>query len=324
MLVSIDEAKKIIESNEKYIISGEEGLLKNLPVGNWIGGTIPYFMDINGGITTRERVFIDKINIGTEFKIKEYTETNINEIAKDAYENGVTFLIIPATSKVHLEYAQNSPNYKDIFLKPIIGWISGIHLDDLGKITPKIFNGSDNKYYDDKAIAMHIKLPENQVGMIGIVNIFEGGSTDVIKFEKDGFSAENCFINGEKKNFSDYLLKNKIDIKYPLVSDYFGTMVNVSFQKINEDLKTVDFYAPVFSDVEYKLAKPISDYINRFESKIKNLNVNPIFSCNCILNYLYSELENKKTGNMYGPMTFGEIAYQLLNQTLVYLEIKKI
>ena len=45
------------------------------------------------------------------------------------------------------------------------------------------------------------------------------------------------------------------------------------------------------------------------------------FSCNCVLNYLYAGLEGKKTGEFNGPATFGEIAYQLLNQTLVYLTI---
>ena len=47
----------------------------------------------------------------------------------------------------------------------------------------------------------------------------------------------------------------------------------------------------------------------------------PVFSCNCILNYLYGELEGKKTPPYTGPVTFGEVAYQLLNQTLVYCEI---
>ncbi|MGO9017966.1 MAG: DUF6976 family protein [Syntrophobacteraceae bacterium] len=48
------------------------------------------------------------------------------------------------------------------------------------------------------------------------------------------------------------------------------------------------------------------------------------YACNCILNFLYGELEGKKTGNITGPMTFGEIAYQLLNQPMVFLEIDKI
>jgi hypothetical protein len=47
-----------------------------------------------------------------------------------------------------------------------------------------------------------------------------------------------------------------------------------------------------------------------------------VFACNCILNFLYSGLEGKITEGMYGPITFGEIAFQLLNQTLVYLDVK--
>jgi len=43
------------------------------------------------------------------------------------------------------------------------------------------------------------------------------------------------------------------------------------------------------------------------------------FACNCILNYLYGKLEGKKTGDITGPITFGEIAHQLLNQTMVRL-----
>lgn len=46
-----------------------------------------------------------------------------------------------------------------------------------------------------------------------------------------------------------------------------------------------------------------------------------MFSCNCTLNFLYSELEGKRTGQLVGPVAFGEIAYQGLNQTLVYLQI---
>ena len=38
--------------------------------------------------------------------------------------------------------------------------------------------------------------------------------------------------------------------------------------------------------------------------------------------FINATLENKKTGSFVGPITFGEIAYQLLNQTIVYLEVK--
>jgi hypothetical protein len=46
-----------------------------------------------------------------------------------------------------------------------------------------------------------------------------------------------------------------------------------------------------------------------------------VLSCNCILNFLCGELEGKDLGAFYGPITLGEIAYQLLTQTLVYLQI---
>jgi hypothetical protein len=42
------------------------------------------------------------------------------------------------------------------------------------------------------------------------------------------------------------------------------------------------------------------------------------------LNYLYGKLEGRKTGDLTGPITFGEIAFQLLNQTLVYLEVTEV
>jgi hypothetical protein len=63
--------------------------------------------------------------------------------------------------------------------------------------------------------------------------------------------------------------------------------------------------------------------MNTFNSMIPTGNNDAIaFSCNCILNYLYAELEGKQTGNFTGPITFGEVAYQLLNQTMVYLDIQ--
>jgi hypothetical protein len=80
----------------------------------------------------------------------------------------------------------------------------------------------------------------------------------------------------------------------------------------------------VFEDVTYKIAKPIDDFIEAFKRQIPQQGGvdNLVFSCNCILNYLYAELEGKKTANFTGPITFGEIAYQLLNQTLAYLTIE--
>ena len=50
----------------------------------------------------------------------------------------------------------------------------------------------------------------------------------------------------------------------------------------------------------------------------------PAFSCNCILNFLYANLEGMRTGEATGPFTFGEIAYIQLNQTLVYVTFEQV
>ena len=86
----------------------------------------------------------------------------------------------------------------------------------------------------------------------------------------------------------------------------------------------VDFYAPVFDDVEYRIAEPVPDYARSFAQSLPGDALGARWSCNCILNYLYGGLEGQRTGPITGPMTFGEIAYQLLNQTMVYVNLEKL
>ena len=84
----------------------------------------------------------------------------------------------------------------------------------------------------------------------------------------------------------------------------------------------MSFYAPVFKNIEYRFAVRVNDYAGEFKKRIDEAGAhNPVISCNCILNYLYGDLNGKKIPPYTGPVTFGEIAYQLLNQTLVYCEI---
>lgn len=323
-MCTTDEVKKLLEQGKTLLIAGDENLLKKIPKGNWIGGTIPYFMTSEGGQISKEKVFVTMLPEYIEkIDIDSYDENSISKLYEDSPENGFSIMIVPATSPVHLSFAVNAPNFKDFATRPLVGWVSGVHLDDLGKISPKAFNGKTGSFTDKEALVMRLTLPKQWVCDIGIVNIFTQGSGDVIEFLEGGFSAKDILVNGKKTNLVEYLVKNKIDTKMPLVANYSGANVNVGFQNIDESTATVTFYAPVFSGVQYKLAKPVSNYISEFIKSMPEKQ-NILFSCNCILNFLYSELEGKKTGSITGPITFGEIAYQLLNQTLVYLTIDKI
>ena len=322
MLFSIEEVTKLIEEEQPLFLAGDEDSLKQLPKGNWIGGTIPYFMTAQGGLVTKDKIFVNKLpDYITKVEILEYDEKSIENVYFDMPENGFSMILIPASSNVHLSFAINAPKFENFATRPLIGWITGMHLDDLGTITAKVVNGSTSKTHEDKALVMHIALPEEKFADIGIINIFSQGSGDIIEFLEDGFIHSEALVNGSKVNLAEYITNNKLDIRLPLVADYFGVVVNVSFQKIDEEQQKIHFYAPLFKGMHYKQAQNVGDYVKAFTRQIPTEADNIIFSCNCILNYLYSELEGKKTGSILGPITFGEVAYQLLNQTLAYLTV---
>jgi hypothetical protein len=325
-LYDVIEVKAKITRGEKLLLAGDENLLKLLPAGNWIGGSIPYFMTEEGGLTTRSKIYVTELpEVVSGIAIKIYDGANLSSIYTDAAQNGFSIIIMPGSSKTHLEFALHAPQYKDFGHSPLIGWIAGVHLDDLGKTTPKVFDGQTQTMLEDAAVVMHAGLSPKHVAEINYVNIFEQGGGDTITFLQDGFSASEACINGEKRNFADYITQQNLDMRLPMVADYFGARVNVSFQSVDQLKREVRFYAPVFEGVSYKHAKPLQDYVQQFTAMLpSHLSKHPAFSCNCILNYLYSELEGKRTGKITGPATFGEVVYQLLNQTMAYLTITEV
>ena len=168
---------------------------------------------------------------------------------------------------------------------------------------------------------MYLRLPEGKTAMINMINIFEDDKTDpVIRFHENDLSVKKCTVNGQEVDFAEYIRKKGIDTRMPLVADYNGSYFNISVKSIEDD--RVSFYAPVFKNVDYRFAVRVDDYAAEFEKRIAEAGArNPVMSCNCILNYRYGELNGRKIPPYTGPVTFGEVAYQLLNQTLVYCEI---
>ena len=127
-------------------------------------------------------------------------------------------------------------------------------------------------------------------------------------------------IDGQRQNLAKYITENDIDTKPPITCSYSGAVINVCVKEVNVESGQVDFYAPVFAGREYKFATPLTNYAEEFVRQLPGQSNDLAFSCNCILNFLYGELKGKKAG-FPGPITFGEIAYRLLNQTMTYLEI---
>jgi len=323
-LYSVAEVTQLIKEGKTLSIAADELLLDQLPQGRWIGGTIPYFIGENGGICTRDQLFVNILPDYCKVKaIKQYNSAGLDHIIQDYSQNGFSFIIIPAMSRTHIEFANYIVNREGLFNSPLVGWISGVHLYDLETNSPYIYNGLTGIKSNQDAIVLHIDLPKNRYAKVETINLFTPGNQDRIEFDTEGFVIQEALINGKKMNFSNYLIENNIDTELPLVSNHSGAMINSSIQTNDLFKKEVTLYAPIFKNTEYKMVKPVLHYEEAFKEIVQNEIINPVFSCNCILNYLYAHLEKKRPGGISGPITFGEIAYVLLNQTMVYLTVHK-
>ena len=323
-LLSLSEVAHLIRDGIPLSLAGEESCLDQLPKGPWVGGTIPYFMSEEGGLKNKELVFVTRMPGNATVTFNYLPSDGLDALVAGTPDNGYALAIVPAFSAAHASFAENCRDYEDAYVKPTIGWVAGMDLDNAGKQLPKVYDGTTGRKYADGVVVAYVALPEGQLASIEIVNMFEPDGLDVVRFPDGGFSATECLVNGRPTQLAPYLVaRGNGDGKLPLVGDFAGAHANVSFQTIDQQSGHVMFYAPVFPDVEYWIAKPVADYAGTLDSKLRETNDGNIaFSCNCILNYVYGELEGKKVGKLAGPITFGEIGYQLLNQTFVALRIE--
>ena len=323
-LISIQAACDLIRAGVPLSLAGPESALDALPPGNWIGGTIPYFMVAGGGQVVREgKLFAtDLSKVGT-VSVAHYGAAELAGIAGHAPENGFALTIIPAGSPAHQRFAAEAACYPDAFVKPTAGWIAGVHLSELGQVTPKVYDGRTATKHEDGAVVAYVSLPADKLVSVEIVNLFEPDDADVLQFDEVSAVVTTCRVNGEPVPLAAYLAQRGITHgKLPLVGDFAGAHVNVSLQSIDAASGQVTFYAPLFPGVDYHVAKPVADYAQAFRDRLAEQDTSgAVMACNCILNFLFGELEGKAIGGVEGPVTFGEIAYQLLNQTMVTVRV---
>lgn len=321
-LLEVDEVAALIRRGEALLLAGDEVPLRRLPAGRWIAGTIPYFMSEEGGVVDRRRIFVDTLPALRCVATRRYGERDIARIYADLPPDVLAVMIAPSWSRVHLAFALNAPSYERFATAPLLGWISGVHLSEVGRATPKVFHGATGEALEQEAVVMHLALPPGKTTELAILNIFEKGEGPAISFPSTGFSATVAEVDGVRQSFAAYVREAGLDTRLPLVADYCGARINVSFHEVDEAAGEVRFFAPVFAGVEYHHARPVGDYVDAFVSALpRGVERGIALSCNCILNYVHSSLEGRSTGRIVGPITFGEIAYQLLNQTMVYLTI---
>ncbi len=318
-LVSIADAAALIEAGAVLSVAGRPAALAALPAGRWIGGSTPYFMTDQGGVVVDDtQLFVTDFSSMQHATIGCYGPDALECISEEAPDNGFALTIIPAESECHHRFAIEAGDYPQAFLRPTMGWIAGVDLAEPGA-RACVYDGRTRAMHENRAVVLHLTMPDDALVLPGIVNPFRPDEGDVIRFEEAGFAPAYCVVNGERVVFADYVrARGREDCRLPLVGDFAGAHANVSLRTAHAD--GVTLYAPVFPDMDYRFAAPIGDYAESFRALLADeTHDDTLWSCNCVLNFLYGELEGKAIGGVAGPVTFGEIAYQLVNQTLVHV-----
>ena len=326
-LYSVDEVAAMLAAGETLILAGEERLLAALPRGEWVGGTSPYFMTAEaGGAHAPDRIFVQRMPAFASIAwVGMLDRAALPDMAALGPDNGYTILLIPGQSEVHRDFALHGIEWPDMFRRPVVGWVTGVAGQAAATDRPKVFDGRSGRSADDRAVVLHVALPDHVFARADIVNLFAPDlDGPVLTFDTDtGFTVEHVSVDGVPTRLVDHIAANGIDTRLPLVADYNGTMVNVATAGIDEATGRVTFFAPVYGHVAYRFARPVEDYPRQFAEQLGSPRGEVVFSCNCILNYMYAGLEGKRPGDMTGPVTFGEIAYVLLTQSMVYLVVEQ-
>lgn len=321
-LYTKEEVVGFIKEGKVLVLSADEKMLNDLPKGNWIGGTSSYFMDTEGAVLCTDKIFVDDFtDIATGFKIETYTENSINNIALNTFVNGFIVIVIPTDTEVHSEFALNSLTYKNVFNNPLVGYVAGYDLQRTNeKLSSYVYNGLNQDKITDQAIALHIELPKNKIARAEILNIDTiDKSSPKIQFPRTGFLQSECLIDGKLSNIAEYFNKINYD-GLPIIANNNGALINKDIKNISADAKEVSFYSPIFNDETYFLVNNVDDYQKVFEKRLQIEELDVPYSCLCVSFYLRGNLNGKKI-NTEAVFTFGEIAFQLLNKTVVYLEI---
>ena len=94
-LVSTAEAASLIRSGAFLCLAGSAEALAQLPAGDWIAGTIPYFLSEAGGTKTLDRIFVTRFPEDWRVTIAHYAADRIDQIVPNTPDDGFSFVITP-------------------------------------------------------------------------------------------------------------------------------------------------------------------------------------------------------------------------------------
>lgn len=328
-LYSKAEVEGFIKAGKVMMLSGSDKALTGLPKGNWVGGTTPYVVDKVGKVD-EENIFVyDFTEIATNSKIAVFDKNNIKDIAKSGVGNGFIMLILPIDTEVYYEFSNHSLEYDNIYDNPLVGFVACCTVEDYGdyaKAKTFVASGIDGSLYADRGVALYVEMPNNLTARTEIINLDTiDYDTAKLVFPKTSFVQSDCLIDGKPGNIAEYfenVVKPKLGGSTQLITSQNGALINRDVKIVDIKEGKVTFFSPAYAGDEYYLVKNGNDYLKMFNDNL-NSKTSEVAACLSCVSYYFSGKFEGRNICKNGIYAFGEIAYQLLNKTIVTLEIDK-
>lgn len=326
-LYTRQEVIDFINAGRVMLLTGSPKALKGLPKGNWIGGSSPYFVD-SIGTEDYDKIFVDDFTlVAQNCKTAVYDETNIQDIAKNGFKNGFVVVVMPIDTKVHYTFANNALGYGNMFDNPVVGYVSATTPNENGNSVSISVSGNDCIISDKLVSVLYVELPDYLAARAEIENFdtIDENSPKII-FPQNGFVQSACTINGQQANIADYFehtVKQQPDSNMQLITSQNGALINRVIRNIDLDKGEVSFFSPLAAGDEYRLVKSGTNYVEIFNRSLSAKQCDVLTCLSCVTYFFGGNFLGKNIC-VNGIYAFGEIGYQLLNKTIVTLEIDKV
>jgi hypothetical protein len=292
------------------ILAGERETLQQLPAGNWMAGSTPsYVSSGQPGEIAKNQLYVNQVpEYAVNVEIKTYDAENLRHIFTEGPDNGFTVLLLPFASEILREYALHAFDYENFGLVPLIGWVAGTGNTWESLQTDVVMYGPDATAHLNKAIVMHVGLPADKYAEIHIHSPFKIHSDVTVVFDENTVAPQEALINGERQNLREYMIRHNINFQYPLIVNLAGINICVTF---NYDASQLTTMTALFKGVNYHFSEP--------DTQVWEIPQDRIYALCCL--YYIINPDPEKLSQMTGPVTYGEIAYQMVTQSVVYLTI---
>ncbi len=190
-LMTIDAVVRLIRGGRTLAVTGVEAALDQLPIGAWIGGTMPYIKDPVGGSKTDRQVFVTELPNRCQTVLQFHAAGPLAAIASQTPTNGYSLAILPGGSVSHLRYAAQYGDDPGSLGAPLVAWLSSVDPSREGLQQPLVYVGKTGQKLTEGVAVAHVRLPDGQHATDALNGLMAPEGLEVLSFVHGSRSARD-------------------------------------------------------------------------------------------------------------------------------------